>query len=209
MWRPGSEFQGETVLSVYLLVEAVKGSLGVDVTPYPMLSITQWSEALTSWELLHWSVILCCRVSCWDWRIQRDVRVLLSRIRGNMMFGTLSLQDNMLIGLLSNAFSLVFGGHFSFQNYLENWPNSQWLPDPEDLSANGGEGWRRKWIERVGLTNWNCWFLRAPFGLCWTFVFKSSHGPSKSIDSRVGLASVIAASRMTLCGHRQAPFRRA
>lgn len=42
-----------------------------------------------------------------------------------MMFGTLSLQDNMLIGLLSNAFSLVFGGHFSFQNYLENWPNSQ------------------------------------------------------------------------------------
>ena len=57
MWRPGSEFQGETVLSVYLLVEAVKGSLRVDVTPYPMLSITQWSEALTSWELLHWSVI--------------------------------------------------------------------------------------------------------------------------------------------------------
>lgn len=144
-----------------------------------------------------------------DWRIQRDVRVLFSRIRGNMMFGMLSLQNNVLIGLLPAAFSLIFGGYFSFQNYLENWPNSQWLPDPEDLSANGGEGCRRKWIERVGLTNWNCWFPRAPFGLCWTFVFKSSRGPSKSTDSRVSLASVIAASRMTLCGHRQAPFRRA
>lgn len=65
MWRVGSGFQEETVLSVHLLVEAVKGSLGVDVTPYPMLSVTQWSEALNSWEWLHWSVILCCRVSCW------------------------------------------------------------------------------------------------------------------------------------------------
>ena len=96
-------------------------------------------QALTSWDLPHCSVILCSQVNCWDWRIQRDVRVLLSRTRGNMMFGKLSLQNNVLIGLLPNAFSSIFGGYFSFQNYLEDWPNSQWPPDSEDLSANGGQ----------------------------------------------------------------------
>ena len=35
------------------------------------------------------------------------------------MFGMLSLQSNMLIGLLPDAFSSIFGGYFSFQNYLE------------------------------------------------------------------------------------------
>ena len=63
---------------------------------------------------------------------------------------------------------------------------------------------RKSWPDKLELLIPAC-----TFGLCWTFVFESSHGPSKSTDSRVGLASVIAASRMTLCGHRQAPFRRA
>lgn len=123
-----------------------------------------------------------------------------------MMFGRLSLRYKVLTGLLADAFPSILGGHFSFLNYPENWPNSQWLPHPGDLSTNGGEGWRREWVERACLTSWNLW-SRLPL---WARaeLFKFSCGPSESADSRTALASVPAASRMTLCEHRQAPFWR-
>ena len=93
-----------------------------------------------------------------------------------MMFGKLSLQYKVLVGLLADAFPSIFGGHFSFLNYPENWPNSQWLPHPEDLSTNGGEGWRRKWIERACLTSWNFW-SRLPLWACAELFFLNLQTP--------------------------------
>lgn len=61
---------------------------------------------------------------------------------GKTMFGKFSLRDKKA----SIAFprmpvlTLIFGGHFSFPAFPPNWPNTQRLSDPGDLSTNGREG---------------------------------------------------------------------
>lgn len=130
-----------------------------------MISITWWAEAVWPWGLLPWvgySMVLSPPTTVGIEECKDVLGPCIQWLQRKIVSGKSSLQNKqVLIGSLFQMLfcTLIFGGQFSFPSYWENWLNSQSLPGPRDLSTNGREGCRRKWMGKACLASWNVWFL--------------------------------------------------
>lgn len=137
----------------------------VNETPLPWWSQSQ--GGLRQWPLgVSYSVVLGPPAISGIEKYKVVIGTCIQWLWGKTMFGN-SLQVKKELMAFSQMLLLTFilGGHFSLLSYPENWPNSQWLCDPGDLSTNGGEGRRGKSLP------YDLEFMILPFPLGCTELF--------------------------------------